>query len=443
MLISKYKDYDILLEGNMIFSDRFSEILYIMSDNGDNEIVNNIRSLKNSYVDIQNNYIDVIDDKLDMISFLPDDKISKMDPSLITFKIINKNYIIGNDEPILKKLSIPEPYYNVYTSDSIHTSTIEYVNYIDNKELKKLLNEEEYEEATFDSVSKSPSLYHFKKGNEHFLTSDSNVLRNFKDDIPVKKSEVKIGRFIRSLLSKTRNSYSDKDIEEFVNSYKSILTYTKEGLKNFKLVSGEKIKKYYDGQNYMPGGDLANSCMKHKRCQKYFDIYTKNPDVCQLLILKDKDDDSKIQGRALVWKTNKGMYMDRIYSTSQFIDKLFLKYADEKNWITYNEGKNENKSDELKVKIDFVKFKYYPYMDTFDHLYYKKGFLAMNDNSSGKHWELSNTNGGREGDDVKCDMCGDSEKIVCDLCDGSGSSYGGKCHDCDGEGEVDCNDCAY
>lgn len=443
MLISKYKDYDILLEGNMIFSDKFSEILSIIDDNNDdNDIVKTLKGIENSYSKINNNYIDVIEDKLDMISFLPDDKVTKMDPNLIEFKIKNMNYI-NSDENLLKKLSIPEPYYSYRYEFDSKNFDIEYVNYIDNKTVKKVLDKDEYQDISYESYMNDPAFYHFKINGENLITLEDNVIRNFKNKIPVKKSELKIGRFVRALLTDLDVSFSDKEIEDFVNSYKSILKYSKDGLSNFEIVSGDKIKKYYYVNNYIPGGDLANSCMKHKRCQKYFDIYTKNPDVCQLLILKDSDDNSKIQGRALIWKTNKGMYMDRIYSTSQFIDKLFLKYADEQNWITYNEGKNENKNDDLKVKINFLKFKYYPYMDTFDHLYYKRGFLAMNDNSTGKHWELSNTNGGREGDDVKCDNCGDSEKIICDLCDGSGSSYGEKCHDCNGEGEVDCNDCVY
>jgi hypothetical protein len=43
--------------------------------------------------------------------------------------------------------------------------------------------------------------------------------------------------------------------------------------------------------NYAYGdkGQLGSSCMRTTDCQKYFGIYQKNPEVCQLLVYVNKD----------------------------------------------------------------------------------------------------------------------------------------------------------
>lgn len=34
---------------------------------------------------------------------------------------------------------------------------------------------------------------------------------------------------------------------------------------------------------------LGKSCMSHKECQSFLDIYVENPEVCQMLIHLDKE----------------------------------------------------------------------------------------------------------------------------------------------------------
>ena len=101
-------------------------------------------------------------------------------------------------------------------------------------------------------------------------------------------------------------------IKKFNNAVKS----KRENIfKDFKIVKDEDIRKYYLYESYESDNHtLGGSCMRYEKCQKYLDIYVKNPEVCQLLILKSDDDKDKIKGRALIWKlTNGEYYMDRIY----------------------------------------------------------------------------------------------------------------------------------
>ena len=63
--------------------------------------------------------------------------------------------------------------------------------------------------------------------------------------------------------------------------------------------------------------------------RSWLQIYTDNPDVCQLLILKDDDQQDKIKGRALVWKLSfpaDTTYVDRIYTHDDSDLELFKQY---------------------------------------------------------------------------------------------------------------------
>ena len=176
------------------------------------------------------------------------------------------------------------------------------------------------------------------------------------------RTEISIGRWLRRIVTEVyKSSITDADIETFVNQYKAAIDG--DDLNNFELVSGEDIKKWYHENNYHETrGQLGNSCMRYNSCQSFLDIYVKNPEVCQLLILKSEDNKDKITGRALIWKlTNGSYYMDRIYTINDS-DKLLFHDFFEK-WMIKN---SYSVSDEnLEVKLGDHTYSKYPYMDTF------------------------------------------------------------------------------
>lgn len=178
------------------------------------------------------------------------------------------------------------------------------------------------------------------------------------------RTDISIGRWTRRIFTEVykSNAMSDSKIEEFVNLYKS--TIDGEDLTNFELVKGEDIRKWYHENTYLERrGQLGNSCMRYPNCQEYLDIYVKNPEVCQLLILKSDDNKDKIKGRALVWKlTDDEYYMDRVYTINDSDKLLFQDYA------RINKIKNlyDRSSDSwLEVKLGDHNYEKYPYMDTF------------------------------------------------------------------------------
>jgi hypothetical protein len=195
------------------------------------------------------------------------------------------------------------------------------------------------------------------------------------------KNQLKIGKLINKIFP---GKFKDKEVEDFVNKFKS----ESESSDKFDIVKGEDIAYWYDCRNYIYSikGVLNSSCMKNMN-EEVFDIYTSNPDVCRMVILKNEDDE--LIGRALVWKVNLSeddidfnpqlvdvkYFMDRIYHTEDSDVERFKKLAQSKGWaykaqqsflnlteIIYN-GKPYEVTMEVNVKP--VRYDRYPYMDTF------------------------------------------------------------------------------
>lgn len=87
------------------------------------------------------------------------------------------------------------------------------------------------------------------------------------------RTEIGVGRCIKALADLSKIKFTDKELEEFVNLYKS---KTKTEGEEFELVKGKDIKYWYDEDNYFEDygeGPLSNSCMKDVD-KSFFDIYS-------------------------------------------------------------------------------------------------------------------------------------------------------------------------
>lgn len=181
--------------------------------------------------------------------------------------------------------------------------------------------------------------------------------------------EIKIGKLIKKLNDKL----TDKQIENFVNKYKALYRSSKNPI--LDLVSGEEISYWYNHDNYSltpedktkPGvGTLGKSCMRYG--SNFFDLYSKNPEVCQLLVLQSTD--KKLIGRALVWTLDDGrIYMDRIYTHFDSDVYIFRKYAQDSGWLTHFEYSNGfKKIEHHNIKLKNINFDKYPFLDSFPFL---------------------------------------------------------------------------
>jgi hypothetical protein len=212
------------------------------------------------------------------------------------------------------------------------------------------------------------------------------------------RQQVAVGKVIRTFLQNKNVNFSDKEIEQFVNEYKTNQTDT-----NFKLVSGKEIARYYhldsyDLTHYNPDGNnngrsLYGSCMRHDKCQSYFNMYEINEDVAMLCLTNDI---GKLIGRALIWRNviveNLGSitFMDRIYTMDAPLEETFKNYAIKNGWwykvrqgtnqdthVPFREISNGSKNISepnlmvyIPEHIDYFKIRK-PYVDTFRFFGYK------------------------------------------------------------------------
>jgi hypothetical protein len=181
------------------------------------------------------------------------------------------------------------------------------------------------------------------------------------------KTEANIGRFARSILTDNAIQFTEPDIEDFVNSYKSVWN-SKYNPREFSIVRGKDINFWYLEKNYMAGGhyQLGNSCMKGATMNSRMNFYSDNPDKVSMMILTDLNSqgEKKLISRALLWRVDDSIFVDRIYSNSDDITtecRRWLK-SNIKNPIFRDlDGKSPIP---LQVSLQRTIYSQYPYMDT-------------------------------------------------------------------------------
>jgi len=270
----------------------------------------------------------------------------------------------------------------------------------------------QYPERTYDWLHKQL----FENPDASSVLNARDLYNIGKDIWNKSRNPLKIGRLINKLFP---SKYSNKDVEDFTNKFKSIIEKTGQ---KFKIVEGDEIAFWYNRKNYknLDAGSLGNSCMKSKN-SGYFKIYTQNPEVCRMLcLLEDEGDGDKLIARALIWKIEdvKGSvsspnpekfeyFLDRQYSISDdiYIEKM-RSYAVEQGWayktnnnhhslsgVTY---KSKNLSANLVVSLNSeLSYSFFPYMDTFRRFNpeLKKLFNDESEESNEGHYLLNHTDG--------------------------------------------------
>ena len=432
-----------LLEANINFSKDFISILGRV----DSPISKKLIDVEGREVDINQNYIDINKEKTDTLFFKPDDKVGKV------AKVVRDS---GYYQEITRQLSNIDGS-GVEKSEDIESPT--------NGQVGQIIREYTLDElVNFLPDYKSNLEYLFITGNpivlfqwvkdrkKHQLVINKNSLSTGPD--AVRSSEVSVGRFIRALLTKSSQKFTDAEIEDFVYKYRAEVEKEKDVLnRRFRVVKGADIKKYYHRSAYKEeSGSLGSSCMRYDRCQNYLGIYTQNSQA-SLLILLSEEDETKITGRAILWEMEpyeiSTKVMDRIYTIKTADEQLFKEWAikngywfkSRQDFSEYTDfefhkedGEVEKRQGEFSVQLD-IKGEYgnYPYMDSFKYYNPYSGKL-YNSSNFDYEYELTDTEGGNG----SCSECGGNGRVECGSCDGDGTR---ECYECDGRGTVECDDC--
>ena len=470
MKLFKYDEFitesnlDLLLEAKMDFSDEFISVL----KNIDLPIAKKLASINSKEVDINQNYIDINKDKSDTIFFKPDDKVGKTAKITTTSGLLDRFLI---DLSKIPGSGISDEFAAPSTDALADGDIVQVIKKIPDDEMRSYKDDiSKMEEVVLRSGSRYSGqarvdvidyaislggfylVQWFKNGNKYQSITYKPAL-DMKPSI-IRSSEISVGRFTRAILKKVDFEFKDAEIEEFVYKYKAEIEKIKNVLElRFKVVEGQDIRTYYHRSKYeSESGSLGNSCMRYDKCQKYFDIYTKNSQVKLLLFMSEKEED-QICGRAILWEMEpyevSTKVMDRIYSIRNADEELFKQWAikngywykEEQSFSEYSnflfqkeDGTIEKRRREFSVKLDKGgEYSYYPYMDSFKYYEPSTGTL-YNSSDFGYSYELTDTDGGNG----SCSECGGSGEIECDNCDGEGTR---ECYNCDGSGTVGCNDC--
>ena len=261
---------------------------------------------------------------------------------------------------------------------------------------------DESDTASFTTSAKLSQ--HFKTEDEKMLTTLIQPLSRNTEIYSKNRTTIKIGRLIRKLFG---TKFSDVEIEKFVNQYKSSLDSK---LTHFDIWEGSRISQGYRSKNYTYDGassnPLLNSCMNDEL--HLVDFYSYVP--VKLLVMLNSDE--HIFGRALIWQTDRGLFMDRIYCAFDSDYYKFIDYAKTNNIIYKKENKSgptveyvkDGKSSwfpmiiRLKFNIDeYNKDEFtgkaidIPYMDTF--IYGQKSRLSNYEPLDNKYYVLTDTDG--------------------------------------------------
>jgi hypothetical protein len=381
----KYSDFlleSIINESALIFSDKLKNLLESMPENRIKTILLELYGQKKDLPFIQN-YLDLTNNK-EELSFLPDRRAQQIlaDDTNIkyaTSESANSKYLHHRKDAEGKLIN-----------RAIFTK----LNYTPQTEDKPVIPPHGQigniiAETVSATSGKTFCLFEWEdsNGNKNQIVLNKVVLVP-KDERLTRiwtqgRNPIRLGRLFRALLSTAGETATDKEIEDFVNLYKSTWDIINDAFLKFDVVNGDDIAYWYNYEHYEKmESTLGNSCMAEVN-PDYFDIYVENPDKCQLVILygdegklvdgKWKSD--KIKGRALLWKTDQGdMFMDRIYYIEDSLVSLFKQYSERNGWWCkrnqnsesefWVERGTESKKARYSVKLSKIDFEYYPYVDT-------------------------------------------------------------------------------
>jgi hypothetical protein len=441
MKLKKYFEFLLPVnESTLIYSDKLKQILRKI----DSPVAQRLLEIEGEDMPVTNNYFDIADNK-NQITFISDRKAQEILNSEESKKVTHSGsgflrHTDANNE-IFTQLG--------YTPEGPQT-----------------YHPQSGEEGVIESEYTSPTsgnVYCKVVFPDGISVINKNRLR--KTDLtkePFKKSRQpgRVGATIQTILRQSGGEFSNQEVEQFVNKYKSEFDRFNDAFRNFELVSGDEINHWYQFVNYLHGhnkGQLSNSCMS--RAPSYWlEIYTQNPDVCQLLILKDDDEQDKIKGRALVWKLSQPSgvtYVDRIYTHDDSDLELYKQYITQQGWHLkkrYTSSTSETtmiapdgsevRPRILEVIVKPKNYNGYPYLDTLKFYTPSSGSL----NTDSGDYTLEDTGGGYSNDE--CEYCGASGYNECGECYGRGNISCSECNrgridcpDCEGNGTIDCQTC--
>jgi hypothetical protein len=353
----------LILESNVIYSPKFKNLLSKMKENS---IAKSLLEIENQDLDVTANFFDVKIDNDNIITFTNDraaQAILRNDKELVTWTG-NRGAWLTNTEGnqnIFKRLGYEAPEIGtpVYQPNSTEVGEV----------ISKWLSAKTNKTWCYVKFENGEGVYNFER------------LKDAREELKKKvfttgRQEIRVGRAIRTLLNAKSLTFTDAEIEVFVNEFRGILSVMNDVFSRFEIVNGEDLYFWYKRENYeFPRmGNLGTSCQAVGR-RDWLEIYIDNPDTVNLLILKSFDQPDKILGRALLWNLENGKkLMDYIYVSKDSDKNVFKEYARAKGFIIRDESHRDTWVAYLKPKPGG--YESYPSIDTMRHWDRNSGKLS-------------------------------------------------------------------
>jgi hypothetical protein len=407
MKVFKYQDFlneskieELLLESKVVFSKKFLNLLNRMRTN---KLASDLLNIYSKDYNVQHNYIDITDNK-EEVSFTPDRKVQELTTGRPeVYKVGTRRQLTHGDSN------------NSLFTQLGYDKSQEY--WTPNDGQKGLIKSEVVSPTSGKVFVLFEELTDEEEKRYAVLNKDCLSLSDFDDSGIWKTSRnpIRIGRLVRPLLRTAGITVTDREVEEFTNMWKATYDFAADVLKQFDVVKGINIAKWYYYENYVDGGGtLNNSCMAEVDSD-YFEIYTSNKQVSLVILYDDngqvqdgKYTSTKIKGRAILWDAEingvKEMFMDRIYTTFDSDTDLFKQFAQKNGWFykdsqsmtprEYITNGTSKSRPEITVKLDNADCEYYPYVDTMCFCYTSSNELRnTQDDDDGSMRVLRSTEG--------------------------------------------------
>jgi|GEM_PF-3084435 len=370
---------ELILESKINYSEDFKRLLNAI----DSKVAKELLRLNNSEQDVAQNYIDIDMSNNTMVSFIQDKRAKQM------MEGVKEEYQLNGDAHLkyekFKTEKGDQANRDIYSRVGM---TFEEVNRaqvfgeklaITGETIVKLsgnvfVSYRGVEDETIRGVVKKDKLTPVQSEvYEKLWTTGRNSMRS--------------GRLAKAVLNASGLQVSDKDIEDFVNKFKSHIDILNDAFAKFDVITdGKEIVHFYSSNNYdlsKDSGTLGSSCMANVP-GSYFSIYKDNPKKVSLVVLYDDNGKSvngeyksdKIVGRAVLWKTDSGFeFMDRVYYTKDSDRDLFNKFAErsgfwyklsndhDRGTVTISNGKL-TKAEKIVVSLDNFRYDEFPYLDS-------------------------------------------------------------------------------
>ncbi len=213
------------------------------------------------------------------------------------------------------------------------------------------------------------------KKDEVYFINDGQLQRKIKsgenpyDLIHNLTNTIGIGRLVSSIFKDNGIPLSQRQLEDFIDRYKATWEERFSEV-DIRIVSGEEIRHWYLENNYTTQfkGDLHKSCMRFDHRQHELDIYVLNPEVVKLAIkTRIEKGVEKLISRALIWQTDLGPFLDRVYFSKPEEKFIYSEWArnTEGCKMNYYDQKLEKMTVQLRTDID--DYGDYPFIDSFPY----------------------------------------------------------------------------